>query len=91
METAREQRIKRILYRTWYRGCKETDKILGGFAKLHAEGMTDAELDQFEVILEEQDTDLYHWLTEQKPLPPEYKDNKVMRALMDFRAFENQG
>lgn len=83
-EQNREQRIKKILYRTWYRGCKETDKILGSFAKEYAHGMTDAELDLLEGILEEDDKDLYNWLTRTVPLPQDYAENTVMQRLMAF-------
>ena len=89
MEIPRDQRIKRILYRTWYRGCKETDNILGSFARAFAPQMTDADMDQLEAILEEQDADLFHWLTGQKPLPERYKGNAVMEKLMRFDVAEN--
>lgn len=59
----REIRIKRMSYRSWHRGCKETDIILGHFADHHLASLPDDELDLFERFLEEQDADIWKWLT----------------------------
>lgn len=80
----RETRIKRLLYQSWYRGCKETDKILGGFAKEHLLDMSDAELDEFEAILEEPDLAFYNWFSGKVALPEKYLDSQVMQRIMAF-------
>lgn len=61
--TPREIRIKRMSYRSWHRGCKETDIILGHFADHHLATLSDDALDLFERFLEEQDADIWKWLT----------------------------
>lgn len=58
----RATRIKRIIYRSWHRGCKETDVVLGPFAETRLAGSSDAELDVFEALLEENDSDIWNWL-----------------------------
>ncbi len=80
-----EKRIKKMLYRSWYRGNKETDKILGGFAKKYIYELSEKELDEFEIILDLQDVDIYDWLSGKKPEPDEMKENGVFQRLYDFK------
>lgn len=67
-ETA-ENRVKRLHMRSWRRGTKEMDLILGPYADAHLAGMDAATLDAFEALLEENDQDLYPWITDQQPRP----------------------
>lgn len=84
MRDNRNIRIKKILYQTWYRGCKETDKILGYYAKAHIHAMSNNELDMLEAIMQEDDADIYKWVSGELPLPEHYKDNPVMQGILDF-------
>ncbi|HEX7798982.1 MAG TPA: succinate dehydrogenase assembly factor 2, partial [Asticcacaulis sp.] len=59
---AREARLRKLSFRAWRRGFKEADIILGNFADDRLPGMTDAQLDIFEVLLEVPDQDLYGWI-----------------------------
>lgn len=70
----RETRIKRLKIRSWRRGIKEMDLILGGYGDAHLSGMTDAELDAFDALLKENDQDLYQWVSGQATCPPEHAD-----------------
>lgn len=63
MQEDREIRIKRLTYRSWHRGCKETDIILGHFADSQLPAFDDAQLALFEAFLEEEDADIWKWLT----------------------------
>ena len=65
-------RIKRLVHRSGYRGFKEVDLILGGFAKAHAAELSAAEFSQFEDLLEEKDHDIYDWITGSQPTPTEF-------------------
>lgn len=80
----REIRIKKLLYRSYYRGCKETDQIVGGYAKKYIENMSDKELTELEEILEQNDNDLYDWLSNKKQMPEFMMKNSVMQKLRDF-------
>ena len=73
---------KKILYRSNYRGCRETDKIIGGFAKIHIDSLTDKELFEFENILEENDNLLYKWISKKDSLPEKYKNSHLMQKLI---------
>jgi antitoxin CptB len=64
-----DARRKRLLFRCWHRGTKELDLIIGGFADVHLPALTEAELDQFEKILEVPEPELYAALIGDDPAP----------------------
>lgn len=70
-ETA-EHRIKRLAMRSMRRGIKEMDLILSAFAAGHLETMDDAGLTLYDDMLDENDHDLYQWVTEQTAPPDRY-------------------
>lgn len=57
-----ETRIKRLRIRSWRRGMKEMDLILGPFADERLPALDAALQVQYEALLEETDPDLYSWL-----------------------------
>ncbi|MFD1912892.1 succinate dehydrogenase assembly factor 2 [Halodurantibacterium flavum] len=69
MIPASEARLKRMRMRAWRRGTKEMDLILGPYADARLAGMSGAELDLFDLLLEENDQDLYLWVTGARPAP----------------------
>lgn len=85
--TDQEKRVKKLLYRSWYRGCKETDKIIGGFAKKYISELSDAEIDELEAILDREDVDIYDWLSGKKPTPEDLKGNSVFMRLFEFKPY----
>lgn len=58
-----EARLKRLRMRSWRRGTKEMDLILGPFADSQLEQLDPDELDLYEALLAENDQDLYPWIT----------------------------
>lgn len=69
---AHENRLKRMQMRSWRRGMKEMDLILGRFADEALAGMDAEGLDQFDALLGEADQDLYQWVTGQRPAPARF-------------------
>lgn len=67
-----EKRVKRLIHRANYRGFKEADLILGGFAKQHAYELNEKEIEQFEHLLAEKDHDIYDWISGVQPLPEKF-------------------
>jgi antitoxin CptB len=65
----RQIRIKRLRMRAGHRGIKEMDLILGGWAARHLDSADDRALDLFEQVLEEDDHDLYQWVSGQRQAP----------------------
>ncbi|OCX60954.1 hypothetical protein BFP70_15895 [Thioclava sp. SK-1] len=70
--TPREARLKRMQMRSWRRGTKEMDLMLGPYADARLATMSDAQLDLFDLLLDEYDQDLYPWTTGQRACPEEY-------------------
>lgn len=60
-ETA-EARLKRMAMRSWRRGTKEMDLVLGPFADAHLAGLSQADLVTYDALLEENDQDLMAWI-----------------------------
>lgn len=67
-ETA-EARLKRMKMRSWRRGTKEMDLVLGPWADVHLAGLTPVQLDLYEDLLAENDQDLMAWILGQAPAP----------------------
>ena len=57
-----ETRLKRLRMRSWRRGMKEMDLILGPFADSQLSSLSDDLLEQYEQVMGENDQDLYRWI-----------------------------
>jgi len=79
-----ETRRKRLRFRSWHRGTKELDLLLGGFADRALPNMDAEALDRFETLLEVPEPLIYAWFTVQSAPPPEY-DHAVTRQLLAFK------
>lgn len=79
-----DTRRKRLLYQANYRGFKEADLLLSGFAKAHLDEMSDVELDEFEALLKNPDRELYEWATGKRDAPAEI-EGPVFEKLKAFR------
>ena len=79
----REARLKMLSFRAWRRGFKEADIILGNFADDRLPGMTPEELDIFEILLEVPDHDLYGWIIQRDPTPPDFQ-SMIMDQLNQY-------
>jgi antitoxin CptB len=60
---------KRLLFRSWHRGIREMDLILGGFAERHLAALDRDQLDRYGRLLENNDPDIYDWLIGRAPWP----------------------
>lgn len=67
-ETA-EARLKRMRMRSWRRGTKEMDLVLGPWADQHLGTLDEATLAIYDVLLEENDQDLMAWILCQSAPP----------------------
>ena len=73
MTETRENRLKRLKMRSMRRGIKEMDIILDRFADDNLAGMDGAALDLYDDLLQENDQDLYQWVTGQRPAPDRFQ------------------
>lgn len=80
-ETA-EIRVKRLRMRSWRRGMKEMDLILGPFADGPLAALTEARFESYERLLDENDQDLYKWVSGAAPTPQEHQE--IIGIISDF-------
>ena len=57
-----EIRLKRLQMRSWRRGMKEMDLILGPFADSQLATLSEELLAEYEQVMSENDQDLYRWI-----------------------------
>lgn len=65
-----ENRLKRLRIRSWRRGMREMDLLLGGYADGALADLDGAALDAYERLLEEPDQELYLWVSGAKDPDP---------------------
>ncbi|OYW60536.1 MAG: succinate dehydrogenase assembly factor 2 [Rhodobacterales bacterium 12-65-15] len=74
MSETSEARLKRMAMRSWRRGTKEMDLVLGPWADAHLATLSAAELEVYEVLLAENDQDLMGWILGQATPPAPIAD-----------------
>jgi len=72
-------RLNRVRFRAWRRGFREADLILGSFADIHGQSLSEGEMAQFERLLEESDHDIYAWILGAAPTPAAFDDGLMAR------------
>ncbi len=83
-----DPRRRRTLFRAWHRGTREMDLLMGQFADAKLKHLTEAELDDFELLIEAPDRDVFTWLTGEVAVPGNY-DTPVFRRLRAFHTHES--
>lgn len=84
-----DERRRRMLFRAWHRGLREADLILGRFADEHLAGFNEAELAEFERLLEAPTRELVSWVMGEFPPPPE-DDTALFKRLRAFYALTDR-
>ena len=75
---------KRLLFRSVRRGTKETDLIIGGFARTWLGRLDERQLDRFEALLEQNDPDVLAWVLGMAPTPPAF-DHDLIRLIQTYK------
>lgn len=89
MTEIRAHKIKRLAMRSMRRGIKEMDLILSAYADAHLEAMDDDTLDLYDQMLNENDHDLYQWVTGQVAAPAPY--GALIGAIQGMLKTQNVG
>jgi antitoxin CptB len=84
-----DPRRRKLLFRSWHRGMREMDLIMGRFADVALAELSEAELADFERLIELPDRDLLAWVTGEAAVPPDV-DTAVFRRMRDFH-FSSKG
>lgn len=74
---------KQLGFRSWHRGTREVDLLLGRFADAHMAGLDAGQLADYDRFLNNSDPDIFNWVSGQEPLPPA-EDSAVVRLLIAF-------
>lgn len=72
--TPAEARLKKLSMRSWHRGIKEMDLILGHYSDDALPDMEARTLDLYEALLDENDQDLYLWVSGRQATPDRFAD-----------------
>ena len=75
---------KKILYRSEYRGIKETELLLNGFIKKYINDFSIAELKQLYDLINIDDDSLFKWYLNKRP-EVRIPKNKVSKLLKNFK------
>ena len=75
--SARQVRVKRLIYRSSYTGMKETDLLLGQFAARHLTELSDNELDMFEALLDAGDPRILAWVQGDEQVPEVFQGTVI--------------
>lgn len=67
-----DTRLKRLRIRSWRRGTREMDLLLGSFFDASGATLASADLDLYEALLEENDHDIYAWIAGRAVAPDAY-------------------
>jgi antitoxin CptB len=76
-------RRRKVLFRSWHRGMREMDLIMGRFADDAVAQLTQEELADFEQLMEVPDRELLAWVTGEAAVPADH-DTALFRRLRDF-------
>jgi antitoxin CptB len=83
-------RRRKLLFRSWHRGLREMDLILGGFADARVAQLNEGELGEFERWIDVPDRDLLAWVTGEEVVPADF-DSPLFRDLRDFHLTPSGG
>jgi antitoxin CptB len=78
-----DERRRRLLFRAWHRGMREVDLITGRFADAHIGTLSDAEVAEFERLMDVPEPDLLNWVMGAVETPASH-DTALFRRLCQF-------
>jgi antitoxin CptB len=84
-----ETKRKRLIFRSWHRGTKEMDQILGSFANKYVPEFSESELDLYEQLLENSDPEMYDWICGRVDVPAN-KNSVILEKLLNYDCVTNR-
>ena len=78
--------IKKLIYRSKYTGTRETDLLLGNFAKNYLEKLNDEELLSYQELLESGDPRIWRLSIEVETTKIQ-KENVIINMIKDYKGF----
>jgi antitoxin CptB len=81
-----EKKRKRLIFRSWHRGTREMDIIMGSFADKYVPLFDAALLDAYDALLQESDPDIYDWVCGREQVPASARSAVVEQLLEHHHA-----
>ncbi len=81
-----EVALKRLRLRSWRRGIKEMDLVLGAFADAELAALPAGDRRLYDSLLSENDHDLYGWFTGTLPAPARWEP--ILRRIQAFHGLD---
>lgn len=75
---------KRLIYRSWHRGMKEMDVLMGTFADRYVAKFTENQLRAYDAVLDIEDPDLYALYMGQSH-PSEEQKSEMLTMFLGFK------
>jgi antitoxin CptB len=69
----------KLIYRSWHRGTKELDLILGNFIEDNISDMKETEIKVYEDLLASEDPEIYNWIVKSENPPNQQLDNLIKK------------
>ena len=82
-----DPRRRKALFRSWHRGTREMDLVLGRFADAEIGTLTDEEMTVYEHLMEAPDRDLFSWISGTEAVPGNY-DSAIFHRIRSFYALD---
>ena len=76
----------KLIYRSSHRGCRENDWLLSAFVKQNTDILPQRELESLDILLQEDDPDLFGWITKKVQPPIKYKD--LVQKIINFNEYK---
>ena len=83
-------RRRKLRFRSWHRGMREMDLILGRFADALLDRLSEDEVADFERLIEVPDRDVLAWITGERAVPPDH-DSGLFRKLRAYHLRNRDG
>lgn len=74
-------RLARLKFRAWHRGTREADYMIGCFFDRFHHEWSEADIDLFETMIEEEDVDIMAWALGTRPVPEKYRGPMMGRMM----------
>ncbi|MGB3752565.1 MAG: succinate dehydrogenase assembly factor 2 [Parerythrobacter sp.] len=70
-------RKRRAAFRSWHRGTREADYMIGGYFDRYGADWDDSELAWFEALLDHDDVDVMAWALKTQPVPDRFAGTQM--------------
>jgi antitoxin CptB len=90
MTADQETLRKRLLHRSWRRGTREMDLLLGQFAEKELRAADRQALDDYARLLDESDPDIYDWVTG-RGRPDDASHRAIIQRIARFHGLSGGG